>query len=830
KHFVRVIDATAKDDIAPIGPITLDVEDPFNDTPCMKAFIGNGVEQGHRHSMVYSMATLSKWTSIPKERAQEAIKEALEKSKADNARIDSEMKNVESLYTNEKRKFSCKTLREEFEGFCDKEHCPVWKGITPKKKGKKGKNGKEEDTKEEKEKLSFRSHLEKEGRLYLEVFTKDQEFKFAFLNDAGEIELIDRIETEPYPTVPVKLPMRNGEYMRVVKMPDDDILTAPLLSPEELLKEIEGHIRKYCDMNELDIKMVTYYVLFTWFYEKVNTCGVLRFLADTGKGKSRMNTVTGDLSFYPLSVAGSGSLSGAMRQNELWRGTMIMDEADFEKGKEGAWTKYINLGFEKGKYFALSDKQNPKYQEWFDPYSPKIIAMREPFRDNATEGRLISISPYETTSLDIPVILEDDYQKEAMTLRNKIAKFVILHWNDVDGKKMVDFKDLGLEPRLRQLAMPISIIFQLWEEGVEEFRNYLTKRQLEIKKVRALSWEGSVFNFVYSLASGEGDVGDEFEGCHDADGELLAVTPSMVAKAFNTTAKNVTDALRSIGFEVEHDNIVVSRRVGEEIKGKRKTIRKYVLPNENTWNEIVRRYYYNEDNGIEIPEIPEILEGKHYFIPFIQKKIDEKNVTYVTNVTDPHTEEKNEQPVLGNNLLDLQNSSSRFVEKSEANFLTYTKNPVCRSVTSVTSVTESQKNETDQPEDLLKNDPQVIGYENKLREIFNHSSDKNSFLNIAWHETGLDSGKLKKVWEELRGSFHYTDETEQTGDLSKKLIEIAKECGATASNGASAAEVIMKAVEKGIKKDEAIQVFHDLQISGLIRECALGRFVLEGSS
>jgi acyl-[acyl carrier protein]--UDP-N-acetylglucosamine O-acyltransferase len=60
--------------------------------------------------------------------------------------------------------------------------------------------------------------------------------------------------------------------------------------------------------------------------------------------------------------------------------------------KETQVTKYLNLGFERGQYYILSDKQDPRSQDYFDAFSPKVLAMREPFHDNATEGRLLSVS------------------------------------------------------------------------------------------------------------------------------------------------------------------------------------------------------------------------------------------------------------------------------------------------------------------------------------------------------------------------------------------------------------------------------------------------------
>lgn len=137
--------------------------------------------------------------------------------------------------------------------------------------------------------------------------------------------------------------------------------------------------------------------------------GYLRFLADTGKGKSRIQKVVADLCFYPVFASGASTFSGVARLNNHWRGTLIMDEADTSGAKESQFVKYLNLGFERGKYYVLSDKQNPRVQEYFDPFAPKILAMRQPFKDNATEARVLSISPHETTNLKIPIILPEDY-------------------------------------------------------------------------------------------------------------------------------------------------------------------------------------------------------------------------------------------------------------------------------------------------------------------------------------------------------------------------------------------------------------------------------------
>ena len=74
-------------------------------------------------------------------------------------------------------------------------------------------------------------------------------------------------------------------------------------------------------------------------------------------------------------------------------------------------------------------------------------------------------------------LLSAAYYTNALMRRNEIALFTLHHCNEVDPKRMELFDGLSLEPRLRRLAMPLSIIFQLWPQGKDQFRNYLVARQ-----------------------------------------------------------------------------------------------------------------------------------------------------------------------------------------------------------------------------------------------------------------------------------------------------------------------------------------------------------------
>ena len=439
--------------------------------------------------------------------------------------------------------------------------------------------------------------------LYLQVRKFDGKMAFAFL-DGNKVELSEEISIgKGQVVVPQSLPQgEDGVEIDLVGIPDEGIKTESIVTPSELLNRTKTHISNYVDLNPLDLLLCCYYILFSWFFKKANTLGYLRFIADTGKGKSRAQRVVGDLCFYPFRTSGASSFSGMARTSQKWRGTLVMDEADLNGDTANQVIKFLNLGFEHGQYYVLSDKENPRNQQYFDPFMPKVIAMRKPFQDNATEGRLLSISIFETNNPDIPILLPVGYPKEVHSLRNAIARFVLEQWNNINPNKLITFGHLPIEPRLKQLAMPLSIIFQLYPEGLKEFETYLLARQQEVKRTRSMSWEGTLFNYVLAIATGDSDLQESYPEYYENE-IVLAVTPTMIAKQMNSTPKAVTQGLLSIGFTVE------TRRIGS---GNKKP-RLYAVPDSQKWAEMVSRYYFSEDD-IPSADAPEILRGKKYVV------------------------------------------------------------------------------------------------------------------------------------------------------------------------------------------------------------------------
>jgi hypothetical protein len=440
-------------------------------------------------------------------------------------------------------------------------------------------------------------------KLYLSVISNTENFSFAHVEN-GELKFEKKVVVDNKEYIPKKLPLQNGEYKKIVGIPNNIVMsTMETMEADHLFEEMKQHMKRYLDAPESEIEIFSYYALFTWFYQKINTVPYIRFLGDTGKGKSRFLKIISDLCFYPVSVDGGTSGSAIMRVNEGWHGTLVVDESDIKGGADDLFIKYFNLGFEKGKNVVKCKSNDYNSFDFFDPFCPKIIAMRNPFKDNATEGRLISITPKETKRLDIDFNLSEEYNFEVTYLRAVIARFVLFNWNKVDGNALDNLHHLDVENRIRQMAIPLSLICQLLPDKEKLLEQFVNQRQVEVKKTRSESWEGIAFNLVYALAKGDEKVPKEHADLIGNNG-AIRVTPSMAASILKVSARSLTDTLKSIGMFSELGRM-------KKADGNSKTGRYYAVPDHDTWGEIIQRYWYDE-SSLECPECPEALKSKDY--------------------------------------------------------------------------------------------------------------------------------------------------------------------------------------------------------------------------
>src|SRR6185503_2646872 len=199
------------------------------------------------------------------------------------------------------------------------------------------------------------------------------------------------------------------------------------VSKSALVDEIRSFVRRYCDLDEDLETVAVHYVLFTWVYDAFNELPYLRVQAELGSGKTRFLLTVGSLCYKGIFASGASTVSPIFRILDSFRGTLVLDEADFQESDErGLIVKLLNNGHAEG--FPMLRSEATRHKEFnptaFHIFGPKIVASRRAFNDRALESRCITfdLSGRRPRS-DIPLNLPDSFHDEATSLRNKLLRF-----------------------------------------------------------------------------------------------------------------------------------------------------------------------------------------------------------------------------------------------------------------------------------------------------------------------------------------------------------------------------------------------------------------------
>jgi hypothetical protein len=259
---------------------------------------------------------------------------------------------------------------------------------------------------------------------------------------------------------------------------------------EDLIRDIQRFIHRYVDVSPIFEKIASYYVLFSWIFDGFNELPYIRLRGDYGSGKTRFLLTVGALCYKPVFASGASTVSPIFHILDAFRGTLIVDEADFRFSDEKAEiVKILNNGNVKGfpvlrTEVSANREFNPRA---FDVYGPKLVATRGYYDDRALESRFLTEEMGQHRLRDdIPINLPSVYKDEALTLRNKLLLF---RFRNLGKKRTIDdYVDRGIEPRLNQMFVPLMSIIedaQLRDELHEIARHYhneiVTDRGMDIE-------------------------------------------------------------------------------------------------------------------------------------------------------------------------------------------------------------------------------------------------------------------------------------------------------------------------------------------------------------
>lgn len=336
------------------------------------------------------------------------------------------------------------------------------------------------------------SLIVKGDKIYEQVWDKESGSRFITLNDK-EVKFFDHvggvhpIESDAIKKGVILLPEQPKDYGTV----------------ENIVKELTEHIRKYLDVSDDFLTFAVYYVLLSWLYDKTNTVCFLRALGDTGTGKSRFLNVIGRLLYKPCIVSGAVTPAPIYRLVERWKGSLVIDEADFKDSTEkNEVVTILNCRFERGRPVLRCDKENPDDIQSFEVFGPTVIATRKSFYDKALESRCLTEVMKETRRKDILPVLNSKFYESEKDLRNKLLKFRLDYYANIEYEN-IDFDFGEIEPRLKQATSSFVVLFSNIPEIAEKFKKFILKYNDNLKEERAESFDGLIVNALFLLI-GEG--------------------------------------------------------------------------------------------------------------------------------------------------------------------------------------------------------------------------------------------------------------------------------------------------------------------------------------
>ena len=229
----------------------------------------------------------------------------------------------------------------------------------------------------------------------------------------------------------------------------------------ELVLRIREFIHRYVELSEGFEEIAAYYVLFSWVYDAFDEVPYVRVRGGYGSGKTRFLLAVGSLCCRPIFASAASTISPIFRMLESFRGTLILDEADFRFSDEKSEiVKILNHGNTRG--FPILRTEASSKREFdpraYDVFGPKLVATRGFFQDRALESRCLTedMRPGKLRP-DIPLNLGESFREEARVLRNQLLLYRLRNLGRARSHERAGGRDL--EPRLAQIFGPlVSVI------------------------------------------------------------------------------------------------------------------------------------------------------------------------------------------------------------------------------------------------------------------------------------------------------------------------------------------------------------------------------------
>ena len=308
----------------------------------------------------------------------------------------------------------------------------------------------------------------------VELFYKPDERKTYLavrMPDGTISELQERIMIDKQKYLPI--PPNSTITKRTVRLPSE---IGEEKSEDELLFMTKSHINRYFDFggNDFFQEVSPMYVPFSYIYDGFMEVSYLRGLGDYGTGKTRFLKSIGMICYRPIYMSGGSSAASIYSLLDMFRGTLILNEADFNQSDEASIiAKILNGGTERDESVTkMRGSMENMTVESFNVFGPKVIATRKDFNDYAIRSRCLTMEMLPMVpNPKIPQSLPPEKEAQDLLMRNLWTRFRMKNAQEnihVDESQI----DRSLEPRLNQITLSLLTTIKS-EETKERIRAFL---------------------------------------------------------------------------------------------------------------------------------------------------------------------------------------------------------------------------------------------------------------------------------------------------------------------------------------------------------------------
>ena len=337
--------------------------------------------------------------------------------------------------------------------------------------------------------------------------TNPKFLRYDFSRDSfSEVTEIDLNETDNKGRRIIYVPVDNSALRKgLVILPSGATET----TFKQLFEEADGLALSCYDPigQEPLIRLLTRVSVASWFLDRF-TADAAFDVAGAGKfaplvpirgpsqsGKNRLAFVLRMLSYRPYFEMSTYRVPSLYRPLDVWRGTLVLDEADFSNTSEKSeLVHYLNCRAT-GTPVSRQDPKNPRITHTFYNFGLTILTQRKQFDDNATESRCLPFYS-EKTEKQLPTVETDEMLKRGLELQNQLLFLRFKFFKKVEIDKSAWIEGLS-DHRLIASLLPLLALSKHEPSVYDTITE--TGKQIEALKIeeKANSEDGIVTNLLW---------------------------------------------------------------------------------------------------------------------------------------------------------------------------------------------------------------------------------------------------------------------------------------------------------------------------------------------